>query len=206
MKRSRDRTIPGGKSSSSTRRAGVRLRGGGPVGTATAGDRFVIAGKHSYQITSPLIMRVLESGAVFDSMVLMMQREVADRLTAGPGTRRNGPSRSRYSISARSRPCATCRPTRSWPPPEVESRVLRFRLRPPALDIAERDSFFRLVDAAFAQRRKMLPNSVAGRRKGKTREQVEEALSTSPNPPPSAPNSSAWTTSFSFPSTVALTG
>lgn len=140
-----------------------------------AGQRFIVTGNIPYQITSPLVMGILESPAEFDSMVLMMQREVAERLAAAPGSKRNG------GISIKCQYFCDIEAVRDvsrrafLPPPEVESRVLRFRRRagvPPGRP----EDLFRLIEAGFGQRRKMLPNSVAAVGVGWTKPQVEAAL------------------------------
>ena len=143
---------------------------------AAAGRRFLIAGNIPYQITSPLVMGVLESGAPFESMTLMIQREVAERFAAGPGSRRNGAITIKIQSFCETQLLATVPRTAFMPPPEVESRLIRFRPKPRAMDAGAQRAFFRLVDAAFAQRRKMLPNSVAARGIGYTKQQVDAAL------------------------------
>ena len=126
-----------------------------------AGRRFSIAGNIPYQITSPLIMKILEDGVPFDSMTLMMQLEVAQRLTAKPCSRTIG------SISIKVQYFCDIEEIRDvshrcfLPPPKVESRVLRFRRREgvnPDLKTCKR--LFNLVDAGYRMRRKVLPNAV----------------------------------------------
>lgn len=128
---------------------------------AQTGRKFVIAGNIPYQITSPLIMKILEDGIPFDSMTLMMQKEVAQRLTASPGSRTIG------SISIKVQYFCEMETVRDvshkcfLPPPKVESRVLRFRRRDgvnPDLQTCKR--LFNLVDAGYRHRRKVLPNAV----------------------------------------------
>lgn len=140
------------------------------------GRRFLIAGNIPYQITSPLIMHILESGTEFESMVLMMQREVAERLAAGPGSRRNGTITIKVQYFCTIETLFDVGKGSFLPPPEVESRVLRFRRRPEALTPERREKFFQLVNASFAQRRKQMANSVAACGIGYTKPQVEEAL------------------------------
>jgi 16S rRNA (adenine1518-N6/adenine1519-N6)-dimethyltransferase len=140
-----------------------------------SGREFAIAGNIPYQITSPLIMRIFETGTRFDSMVLMMQREVAERLASGPGTKRNGAISIKVQYFSEVEPLFDV-PARAFlPPPEVTSRVLRFTPRMPPIDVPYGE-FFPLVDAAFAQRRKVISNSIAARGIGYSREQVDAAL------------------------------
>ncbi len=142
------------------------------------GREFLITGNIPYQITSPLVMRVLESGAAFNRMVLMMQREVADRLAAKPGTKRNGGISIKVQYYCDLERIMEVPRKAFIPPPEVESTVLRFVPKKSyPLAVEDRERLFALVDAAFAQRRKMLSNSVAASALGFTRERVQEALS-----------------------------
>ena len=139
-----------------------------------AGRRLIVTGNIPYQITSPLVMGILESPAPFDSMVLMMQREVAERLTAAPGSKRNGGITIKCQYFCDIEVVRDVSRRAFLPPPEVESRVLRFRRRlgvPPGRP----QDLFRLIEAGFGQRRKMLPNAVAAAGEW-TKTEVEAAL------------------------------
>lgn len=144
--------------------------------THAAQRRLLIAGNIPYQITSPLILKILESGAAFDSMTLLMQREVAERLAAAPGSRRNGTITIKVQFFCHVEELFNVPARVFLPPPEVESSLVRFSPRRHALEPEQRRSFFRLVDAAFAQRRKMLANSVAAKGIGYSKTQVDAAL------------------------------
>ena len=154
----------------------------------TDGRRFLIAGNIPYQITSPLIMGILDSGARFDSMTFLVQREVAERLTARPGSRRNGAITIKVQYDCEARVLMDV-PARAFlPRPEVNSQVIQLTLRnketsdaslPPGhrpRNETERKALFRLADAAFAHRRKMLSNSVSAAGLGYTKAQVDTAL------------------------------
>lgn len=141
----------------------------------TAGRRFLIAGNIPYQITSPLIMKILESDTEFDSMTLLVQREVGQRLAAAPGSRRNGAISIKVQYYCTVRALFDVPSSMFVPPPEVQSVVVQFT-RMPRGDAEQRRKLFRLVEAAFAQRRKMLPNSVAATGVGYSRAEVEDAL------------------------------
>jgi 16S rRNA (adenine1518-N6/adenine1519-N6)-dimethyltransferase len=144
--------------------------------TALQGRDLRITGNIPYQITSPLIMRILESGAEFTRMVLMMQREVAQRLNAKPNTRRNGGITIKVQYFCRVQEVMEV-PARSFiPPPKVDSTVLAFERKPESISHADRKCFFELIDGAFGQRRKMLPNSISAADIGYSREQVQSAL------------------------------
>jgi len=145
-----------------------------------AGRRFLVAGNIPYQITSPLIMKLLEEEVPFEAMALMMQREVAQRLRSGPGSKLNGSITIKVQFYSSVEHVVDV-PARSFvPPPKVESEVVLFRRKPIPADVARdkngRPAFFRLVDAAFMHRRKTLPNSLVAAGFGITREEGEQAL------------------------------
>lgn len=152
-----------------------------------AGERFLIAGNIPYQITSPLIMTILEDEVPFDAMALMMQREVAVRLRSGPGSRQNGAITIKVQFYADVEHVVDVPPESFVPPPKVESEVVLFRRREIPADIPrdarQRPAFFRLVDAAFMHRRKTLPNALVAAGYGKTREEAEAALQAMDLPP-----------------------
>jgi 16S rRNA (adenine1518-N6/adenine1519-N6)-dimethyltransferase len=119
-------------------------------------------------------MHILETRAEFDSMVLMMQREVAERLAATPGGRKSGAITLKVQYYCQVEDVLDVPPDAFLPPPEVHSRVLRFTRRdvPPG----EEPRFFRLVEAGFMHRRKTLPNAMLGAGLPYSREQIEHAL------------------------------
>ena len=96
---------------------------------AARGRKLLVAGNIPYQITSPLVMRVLESGADFAGMTLMMQREVAERLASGPGSRRNGAISIKVQFYSGVRARFDVPPSAFLPPPKVHSCVVSFTRR-----------------------------------------------------------------------------
>ena len=113
-----------------------------------------------YNIGTPLLIRWLHDPADIERMVLMFQREVADRLTAQPGSKAYG----RLSVLTRWL-CETVRlfdlPAAAFtPPPKVASSVVSLRPRPAPLAPAGREALERVTAAAFGQRRKMLRQSL----------------------------------------------
>jgi 16S rRNA (adenine1518-N6/adenine1519-N6)-dimethyltransferase len=128
-----------------------------------------------YYITSPLILRLLEHAELFRALVLTVQREVADRLTASPGKKAYGALTlaCRYRADAHALlriPCGAFHPA-----PEVESRLVRLDLLArPRIQTANPGHLFRVIRAAFGQRRKTLRNAL--RRAGWPPAQVEAAL------------------------------
>jgi 16S rRNA (adenine1518-N6/adenine1519-N6)-dimethyltransferase len=141
---------------------------------------WTVVGNLPYYITTPVISAMLETTAQIRRMVFMVQREVADRLQAAPGSKEYG------SLSVYAQVYATVkRVTRVprgafLPPPTVDSTVVRLTMRPePLVPAALQQVFFRTVRAAFGQRRKTLENALAGGGiLGGERERVTEALTT----------------------------
>lgn len=113
-----------------------------------------------YYITAPTFRHFLESANRPALLVVMVQYEVAQRIVAGPGDM----SLLGVSIQFYGRPQIIARiPARAfYPAPKVDSAILRVNVYPnPPLTSKERDSFFRVVQAGFSQRRKQLHNSLA---------------------------------------------
>ncbi len=125
-------------------------------------NKGVLVGNLPYYITSPLLMHFLEQKESLQSMIVMVQKEVADRLVAKPGGRDYGILSIATQLSAQPEKILEVPPKAFWPAPKVTSAVVRFNLRPyPGFRVQERD-FFRVVKASFSQRRKTLGNSLAG--------------------------------------------
>lgn len=116
-----------------------------------------------YYITTPLLMRLLTGGFRVVDMVLMVQKEVAERLVAVPGTREYGPLT--VAVQYYSQPRLLFRVPRTvfFPQPEVDSCVVHLvKRQEPSLDVGDEKLFFALVRGAFGQRRKTLANALAG--------------------------------------------
>lgn len=127
------------------------------------GDRLgYLIGNLPYYITSPLIMHFLEQSDRLSGMTIMIQKEVADRIAALPGGKAYGILSIAVQISAKVTRVTDVLPSAFWPSPKVTSSVIRLDLRPyPGFDVDKKD-FFRVVKAAFSQRRKTLSNSLMG--------------------------------------------
>lgn len=113
-----------------------------------------------YYITSPVLRHFLEASVKPQIMVVMVQKEVAETIVAGPGQA----SLLSLSVQLYGQPTIVDYvPARCfYPAPEVDSAILRITLYPqPAVDIADRESFFSLVRAGFSASRKQLANSLA---------------------------------------------
>ena len=135
----------------------------------------VLVGNLPYYITSPLLMHFLEQKDSLASMVVMVQKEVADRLVAKPGGKDYGILSIAAQVSAQAEKLFEVPPQAFWPAPKVTSAVVHFELRSyPEFRVKEKD-FFRVVKAAFSQRRKTLGNSLAGGL-GLPKQQIGEIL------------------------------
>lgn len=115
-----------------------------------------------YNVSVPVLLTFLER---FDSLrraLVMVQAEVADRLAAPPGSRTYGVPSAKVAWYATARRTATVGRAVFWPVPNVDSALVRLDRRgaPPAA--VDRSAVFTVVDAAFAQRRKMLRSALAG--------------------------------------------
>ncbi len=126
------------------------------------GSETVICANLPYYITSPIIMRVLESRLPVKSLTVMVQKEAADRICAAPGTRECGAIS--YAVRYFSEPKLLFRVNRGsfMPAPNVDSAVIRLDIkREKKLPEPEERMMFRLIRAGFSQRRKQLPNPLS---------------------------------------------
>jgi 16S rRNA (adenine1518-N6/adenine1519-N6)-dimethyltransferase len=133
------------------------------VAQIAAGREIRVVGNIPYHITSPILFRILE--APFDpaGVCLLMQREVAQRLAARPGSRENGILAVKVRTQFESRIVFDVAPGSFLPPPKVTSSLARLTPRAGGNllpDAALRRAFFTFVDAAFAQRRKYMAGSL----------------------------------------------
>jgi len=132
---------------------------------------FKVVANLPYYITSPFVAGFLEAGYRFERMVLMVQKEVADRMTAANGTESYGALS--VLVAYHTEADVVWRVSRHcfYPPPAVDSAVVRLVRRPaPAVTVLQPELFFRIVRASFGRRRKMLPNALAGAVPGLDRE------------------------------------
>ena len=125
------------------------------------GLRPTVCANLPYNITTPVLTRLLESG-LFESVTVMVQREVARRICAEPGTPDYGAFTLFAQYHAETRYLFDVPPSSFVPPPKVTSTVVRMERRsaPPA-EVKDREMFFRTVRASFAQRRKTLANGLS---------------------------------------------
>jgi 16S rRNA (adenine1518-N6/adenine1519-N6)-dimethyltransferase len=143
---------------------------------AQTGERLIVVGNLPYYITSPILLKLAASHTALDRAVLMVQREVADRVAAAPGSRDYGFLSVTTQLYGFVEPLFNLPPGAFSPPPEVHSTVLRWRFAPrfTALGV-DQDQFLAFLRKAFAQKRKTLANNL--RAAGLPSAQVAEALS-----------------------------
>lgn len=120
-------------------------------------------GNLPYNVSSPILFRLLElarsTGQLHDA-TLMLQREVADRVASPPGSKAYGALSIMVQLDADVAPLLALPPGAFRPAPQVWSRVIRLTFRPPKVQVADRHRFEVLIRSLFAQRRKMLANSL----------------------------------------------
>jgi 16S rRNA (adenine1518-N6/adenine1519-N6)-dimethyltransferase len=126
-----------------------------------AGKPLPVAGNLPYYITSPILMKLAQSHAALDRAVLMVQRELADRIVARPGSRDYGVLSVAVQMYGPVEPLFTLPPGAFSPPPDVHSTVFRWRFAPRFAELGvDEAGFLRFVREAFAQKRKTLANNL----------------------------------------------
>ena len=124
--------------------------------------RVLAVGNLPYSVGKPILMALVEAGGAIDEMALMLQREVAERVAAAPGSRVYGSMSVLTQVACDVRLAFGVPPGAFSPPPQVDSAVIHLRRRAaPPVPIAEPAHFRAVVRAAFAQRRKNLANALA---------------------------------------------
>jgi 16S rRNA (adenine1518-N6/adenine1519-N6)-dimethyltransferase len=135
-------------------------------------DRWRAAANLPYNVAVPIVVRALETAPRIEGYVVMVQREVAERLSAAPGSKEYGPTSLRVAYRADAEILRTVGPSVFWPRPHVGSAVLRLTTHPPRVSV-DRGALFRVIDAAFAERRKTIRNAL--RRLGASAEDASAA-------------------------------
>ncbi len=126
------------------------------------GGEVAVCANLPYYITSPVIMRLLEERLPVTSITVMVQKEAAERLCAHPGERACGAVSAAVWYYAEPEILFQVSRGSFMPAPNVDSAVIRLRIRKtPPVEVANELFFFRVVRAAFAQRRKTAVNSIA---------------------------------------------
>ncbi len=114
-----------------------------------------------YYITTPIMMHFLESGVPIAEMIVMMQKEVADRISAKPGTKAYGSLSIAVQYYMEAKLAFIVPKTVFVPQPNVDSAILKLTRRAkPAVEVIDEKAFFKLTKAAFQLRRKTLWNNL----------------------------------------------
>ena len=124
-----------------------------------SGERVSVAANLPYYITTPIITALIEGNLPLKNLVVMVQKEVADRITASPGTKNYGAISVLCQYYTKTELVCVVGADLFVPPPKVDSAVVKMAFRSePAVSVKDEKMFFRTVKAAFSQRRKTLLN------------------------------------------------
>ncbi len=140
----------------------LKLDLGALIGEQNGGKPIKVAANLPYYITTPILMELLEKEYPISSITVMVQREVAERMQAAPGTKDYGALSVAVQFYSTPHPDFLVPPACFMPRPKVDSAVITLHIgqnqRP---DVTDRAFFFRIVKSAFAQRRKTLVNTLS---------------------------------------------
>jgi 16S rRNA (adenine1518-N6/adenine1519-N6)-dimethyltransferase len=131
-----------------------------------------------YYITTPIIMKLLQDKLPLESITVMVQKEVAERLTSMPGEKEAGAIT--YSIYYYTEPSIVLNVSRNCfiPAPEVDSAVINLKLlKEPRVKVTDEKLFFDVIKAAFSQKRKTLINGLVNNKIISSKEEAERLLS-----------------------------
>jgi 16S rRNA (adenine1518-N6/adenine1519-N6)-dimethyltransferase len=143
-------------------------------------DDVSVVANLPYYITTPILMALLEQRMHISKMVVMMQKEVSDRMTANPGGKDYGSLSVAIQYHCEARELLRVPRSVFMPPPNVDSAVLGLFVRDkPAVQVKSEPLFFEIVRASFAQRRKTISNNLLQHYRNQyTREQLTSILET----------------------------
>ena len=131
-----------------------------------------------YYITTPIIMELLEKDAPIESITVMIQKEVAERMQTGPGSKDYGALSLAVAFYSNAEVKMTVSPNCFIPRPNVDSAVIRLdKLKEPSVKVNDKSEMFRIIKGAFEQRRKTLTNALSHSSAYKTdKKNIENAL------------------------------
>ena len=143
------------------------------------GKAIKVVANLPYYITTPIIMGLFESHVPVESITVMVQKEVADRMQTGPGSKDYGALSLAVQYYAEPEIVANVPPNCFMPRPKVGSAVIRLkRHKEPPVQVQNEKLMFRLIRASFNQRRKTMANGLKNSQElNYTKEQVESAIS-----------------------------
>ena len=124
-------------------------------------EKMKLVANLPYQVASAIISQLTEKVEMFPLMVLMVQREVGERLCAAPGGKDYGSLTLWVEYRYKTRLCQVVPPGAFRPPPKVDSAIIRLEAREkPLVDVGNENLYFRIIQAGFAHRRKTLLNNL----------------------------------------------
>lgn len=130
-----------------------------------------------YYITTPIIMKLLEDRVNIQSITVMVQKEVAERITATPGDKLSGAITYSIDYYVEAKEVAFVSKECFMPSPEVDSEVIKLTLRDkPKVNVVNEELFFKIIKASFSQRRKTLLNGLANSGIINNKEKLKEIL------------------------------
>ena len=130
-----------------------------------------------YYITTPIIMKLLENKLNIESITVMVQKEVADRITAKPGDKLSGSITYSVDYYAEAEKIVFVDKSSFIPAPEVDSEVIKLQIREePKVHVENEELFFKVIKASFMQRRKTLLNGLNNSGIIKDKESLKEIL------------------------------
>ncbi|HEX6338533.1 MAG TPA: 16S rRNA (adenine(1518)-N(6)/adenine(1519)-N(6))-dimethyltransferase RsmA [Jiangellaceae bacterium] len=124
-------------------------------------DPSALVANLPYNVAVPVLLHLLEAFPTLRRVLVMVQKEVADRLTAGPGSRTYGVPSVKAAWYGQARPAGSVSRTVFWPAPNVDSGLVALERHDPPPQ-ANREAVFAVIEAAFAQRRKTLRAALTG--------------------------------------------
>ncbi len=131
--------------------------------TALAVRNVKVVANLPYYISTPILMHLIGNIERFSLILIMLQKELAERITAAPGSKKYGSLSIAVQFYTSATIVAEVPKTSFYPAPEVDSAIVRLRvLKRPPVQVSDPDGFFRIVRAAFSQRRKTLRNALLG--------------------------------------------
>jgi 16S rRNA (adenine1518-N6/adenine1519-N6)-dimethyltransferase len=135
-------------------------------------EKISVVANLPYYVTSAILMKLLEERLPLENIVVMIQKEVAERIASGPGGKEYGALSVLAQFYAEAEVVTIVPHSVFIPQPNVDSAVLRLRIRnKPAVDVDSEEIFYRVVKASFAQRRKTLSNNLLNNLFGKERKE-----------------------------------
>ena len=147
------------------------------VGEYSDGMEVSVCANLPYYITTPILMHLLESGVKFSSITVMVQNEVAQRLSAQPGSSDYGAITAVLGYYGSTRRLFRVSAGSFIPAPKVDSAVVRIDLyKEPKYDIKDETLFRNLIKSAFEMRRKTLQNALSAKLSGYSKEEILSAI------------------------------